>query len=639
MSTVTLREIAAALNMHKTSVLRRAEKEAWPYQEVPIRGGYQRRYDLDHLPQEVRDAIDHANLRVQVEKAGRDLAVYADDRKLRLSPNQLADPETWKKVHVLRVLAESASYSRASQGRVARAEELAKHYGVSLATIWRWEKEADGWKVSTSAPRIEIAGDFIELPKTRKFDEAAVRWGLAKYGQNIRRGKKWAYGQLEAEAAVQGWTIAGYEQFTKIVNQIPDLVWDACRRGTVAVRRDWEPKVLREWLKAPVYWALCGDQNVDDCEAVDPSTGEIIIMNDYLWMDCASRAVPGLWPSFGPYSKYTLAYSLRMACGLALPDSLYTDWGGPETSHHTAALVEGLNNFCTTGSWADFEERFRDFVDPDYEEDGIEHRLAQPGIPWHKPIENVMNQYRRDRLNAEVPGFRQRSVEPWENKAIQTEVKRQRKAGELWTIERQLQYRLEFIQRHNAKLMKLKEGPKIVPGQILASGLASQPERTRIDDRTLDLLFLPRAERTPMQSTVSVKMPDGVRRYAAMELSKLKRGQRVTVHADPFDPDRPAIISIEGDFYCLAELWKGINPVSRDGLSEQIRYQRSLLKQWRQEIEKLIGLPVGDRGLVRIGKATKLARTANEAERDRRELKGDRQRAEDKLIQLASRRK
>lgn len=53
----TLGEIAEAIGAHKTSALRRADKETWPFEEVAGRGGKKRYYPLANLPKDIRDAI------------------------------------------------------------------------------------------------------------------------------------------------------------------------------------------------------------------------------------------------------------------------------------------------------------------------------------------------------------------------------------------------------------------------------------------------------------------------------------------------------------------------------------------------------------------------------------------------------
>lgn len=632
----TLQEIAEALGITKKSTEKQASKGNWPYSANPIRGGLQRLYPLETLPQPVRDAVDRWRSADAMKAASQNLASWAKEHRVSLSSRQLEDPETWKKLHVFRVLKESAIYNRDGSGRTARARALAAYYGKSEATIWRWERDVESWAMPKAAPRLIVGEQSLPLPASRSFDEPALRLGLQIYGQNIRRGAKSAYQTMQIEAAKQGWKTGDYTSFTRLIDKIPEAIWDACRRGMVAVERDYVMKVTRSWLDVEAYSVLCGDQNVDDCEAVDPVTGEILIMNDYLWIDCSSRGWVGMWPAFGPYNKYTVAYSLRMAFQRAFADQIYTDWGRPEVSKNTKELVLGLNRFAKLGTFEDMAELYRDIPnDPD--EEGLEHRKAQAGVPWHKPIEPQMNVYRRMRLDMGIPGFRQRSNEAWENKVIQTEVKRQRKAGELWTIEQHLEARLAMLHKHNTTQMKAREGggTYIVPEAILNASLAKQPGRMRADQRTVDLLFLPRREITPRQSSVAMAFPDGTRTYSAMELSRLKKGERVWVHADPFDQEAPAIISIAGEFYCLAERKWDINPVTRDGLSDQISEQRRLLKWWRGEVEKLVGLKVGDRGLVRIGKASKLAKRAEEEKANRIQAKDDRARAESKIIQLA----
>lgn len=56
-ASVTLADIALALSVHKTSVMRRADKESWAYSEVAVRGGKQRLYPVASLPAAIRNAL------------------------------------------------------------------------------------------------------------------------------------------------------------------------------------------------------------------------------------------------------------------------------------------------------------------------------------------------------------------------------------------------------------------------------------------------------------------------------------------------------------------------------------------------------------------------------------------------------
>ncbi len=52
-----MREMADALQVNKSTVVRRAHKGQWPYQDVPVRGGHKRLFIWDGLPADVRLAI------------------------------------------------------------------------------------------------------------------------------------------------------------------------------------------------------------------------------------------------------------------------------------------------------------------------------------------------------------------------------------------------------------------------------------------------------------------------------------------------------------------------------------------------------------------------------------------------------
>lgn len=65
MSTFTLEQIADALDVHKTSAMRRAARESWPFTETTGLGGKKRLYAPENLPREVRDAILQRSVKAQ----------------------------------------------------------------------------------------------------------------------------------------------------------------------------------------------------------------------------------------------------------------------------------------------------------------------------------------------------------------------------------------------------------------------------------------------------------------------------------------------------------------------------------------------------------------------------------------------
>lgn len=61
----TLNEIAEAIGAHKTSAMRRADRESWLFEEVSGRGGKKRFYPVATLPSDIKTAILQAHLRPQ----------------------------------------------------------------------------------------------------------------------------------------------------------------------------------------------------------------------------------------------------------------------------------------------------------------------------------------------------------------------------------------------------------------------------------------------------------------------------------------------------------------------------------------------------------------------------------------------
>lgn len=78
---VGLRQIAAALQLHKSVVEKRSAKEAWPFTEQAVRGGKRRMYALHELPQDARDALRRANA-VEAANVVRASASYQEGAAL-----------------------------------------------------------------------------------------------------------------------------------------------------------------------------------------------------------------------------------------------------------------------------------------------------------------------------------------------------------------------------------------------------------------------------------------------------------------------------------------------------------------------------------------------------------------------------
>jgi hypothetical protein len=539
---------------------------------------------------------------------------YAAERALRLTLKDLDDPIVQRKVACAR-LVEGAPWKL----KEATRDALARQHGVSPATIRRWCAEVASWRARARVPQISLLDTSLPLPTSRSFQPEAVAAGLACYADNLKRGAKGAYEALVALAQAKGWRIGDYSSYTRLVKQVPSPVWDYLKKGATGFELATAPKILRAWLATPAYSVLCGDQNIPDYQVVEPSTGEIYTPELYLWMDCTSRAWVGLWPAFGHYSRYTIGAALREACRLATPDEIFTDWGKPETSHYTAQILAGLRGFCGCGDWSAYGARFGALDGPGLDDGPAHRKTSRVGIPWQKPIENQMNVLKRQLLARDTPGFRQRQAGAWENDQLQEELKRARRDGQLLTTEQFWERLRDIATQHNQSACRVQETPTpIVPAEVLGRGLASQG-RTVFDDLTLDLIFLPRVTRAINHSLVRVQVaPGDLRRFYAPELSRLGPKERVQVSYDPFDADKPAVITHpDGSYLCLAEPWTVQQPGDAAGLADKIQRQMALMRWWRQQIAAIRAplLAAGASAVPRIGGATQVAKLADRADR------------------------
>jgi hypothetical protein len=555
----------------------RAEKETWRSRPRSGRGGG-REYHLSSLPAQARNALLTVSVGPSSVFDQDEIKVWGASRRINLSPSQLADPSYLIKVSVARAIETCPAYS----GRERLIAELASIHGVASVTIRRWHGEVMTARPS-SRPRIQVGTERVEIPASRKFAPEALAYGLGCYARDLKAGLRAAYRDMTIEASARGWKIGDYSNFTRAAKKLPPSILIHIRKGNIGAELALAPKVIRQWTAVPVQSVLCGDQKIFDYVVKDTETDELIIPNGYLWMDCASRDINGAWIELGHYNGLTVGNALREALRYGIPDEIFTDWGKPELSKHTARILKGLSALSRPGDFSTMQDKFGDVPDID---DEVDHRKAQPGKPWKKPIENVMNLIEVRLRDKHLPGYRKRMKDAWENKVTQAELKGMIKGDRLMTIEDFIQTVFSAIAEHNQAEKKLKEGGKIVPQDFFFSGLQARPPQT-IDDRTLDYICLPCYERTPHQSVVTLQVrPGDTRRYFAPALAGMK--DRVQVSVDPYDREAPAVLTdLSGNYLDIAEAWNVHDPRDAEGLARKIERQKELMKWVREQAKRL----------------------------------------------------
>lgn len=633
------KELAGLPGMPGTerSVYRKALTELWQFREVPASGGpggKRREYHLSALPEETRMALITESAGISTSAPSTDtLQEYLISRRITLSPKDLADPKMQAKIACARAYEACPPY----MGRERLLDTLAKQYSKSKPQIRRWIADIDSLRTQTT-PRITIGTEKVDIPDSYAFTPEALACGLSRYANDTKAGVKAAYRQMADIATGKGWSLGDYSSFTRIVKKIPPSIWLRINKGATGFELYGLPKIIRQWTAIPVQSVLCGDQKIFDYVTWNPETDEPVLPEGYFWMDCASRMITGFSPELGHYNQFTVGNSLREALRYGIPDEIYTDWGKPEGAKHITHIRQGLSGLSATGDFIAMSDKYGDVTD-----DTVEHRKAQPGKPWMKPIENIMNLIEMRLRAKNLPGYRKREKEDaWMNKETQDLLKAQAKRGQLMTIEEFIGIVYETIDEHNRAEKQLKEGGSLVPLTFFKAGLMRQG-RYALKDHTLDYICLPTFERKPHQSVVMVTVRSNDHRsYHSPILSG--RTERVRISVDPYDREAPAVLTdCGGNYLGLAEAWNVQHPADSDGIAKKRESQRRIMKWVNEQSRRvrtgfeLYAPEVKEKEIVKITPATATARAAEQAKKvyqlHKVEQKEETERVKDMAIQ------
>ena len=181
----TLVEIGKALGLHRTSALRRSEREAWPFEETTTRGGQLRLFPLATLPADVVAALKHhRNVVVTVNKGSRLKALTAILAQFEAEEEAAANSRQERSEAVLRELA----------GGLSEREALSLTAHCEIAQGWQiWFHRAQPLRRSASWVPYTNAYALAEIPVSRAVREAypfvsprsVQRWVGAYETQNI----------------------------------------------------------------------------------------------------------------------------------------------------------------------------------------------------------------------------------------------------------------------------------------------------------------------------------------------------------------------------------------------------------------------------------------------------------------------
>ncbi|MCS4503860.1 Mu transposase C-terminal domain-containing protein [Arhodomonas aquaeolei] len=276
----------------RSAVIRRAKRDEWESRRRAGRGGG-REYAFTSLPVETQAAILERTQPAEQPKVtrpsgarqggpvDRDSLWDAFDRK----PQSIKDEAARRLSAVQSVerLVESGT------GRSRAVVEVARVYGESRATLYRWLKavkgaESQDW-LALLAPRYQGRTAHAEC------DPAAWEFFKAQYLRPEAPSIAACYEWTKQAAAEHGWTIPSERSFNRWVGEIPRTVRVLKREGELAMLRLYPSQKRTVADLHAMYW-LNGDGYQHNVFVRFPD-GTVARPKTWFWQDVYSRRIVG----------------------------------------------------------------------------------------------------------------------------------------------------------------------------------------------------------------------------------------------------------------------------------------------------------------------------------------------------------
>lgn len=292
-----------------------------------MKDGKSKLYDSDSVPQEL------APVRASLSKA---LTPLQDKGPSALAGFQaLGGKLTEKDRQKFNVIQKLRSLP-SGMPKCERYSSVAFFFGISEATVRRYEKDFDKTGLIVSSPR---------KPTSRSFDPEAIAW-VKGYMLKARRDtgfctKQSAWEALEKKAEETGWNIGSRSTAFVILGTIDKQLLDFSTGGNRALDNYFY--IRRDCTKLRPFQIIIGDQHIFDYWCADYETGKIFRPECYCWIDMCTKMVYGVALETHSYTAETVKESLRNGIFRhGLFENTYNDNGKPECSRATEQVVDDL---------------------------------------------------------------------------------------------------------------------------------------------------------------------------------------------------------------------------------------------------------------------------------------------------------
>jgi len=549
LSTATIAQIAAALQVTRQAVTKRANSDEWPYTEQTSRGGKRRVYSINDLPADVRIKLA-AQLTSEAAAAGR---------------------HAGRKVALQEKISDEAAFNRRLSGLKTSLHQpfnAQRRIDAKLAILSAFERfhQAAGLAIRVSHPdfaRRYNLGEIAVEPWVREqfpdvSDASLWRWGNAvkQHGVSALGGE---YGNRRGDSIID--RQPELQEFA--VSMLVSHPHSTTGHLMAAMRARFNghnaidypsPRALQRWvanwkqqnkqafaaIRNPDAWkntymAAFGSQS-EDVERVnqrwelDSTPGDVMLTD-------GRHVVIGVVDVKSRRGKLLVSKTSRATAIATLLRHALLEWGVPEvaktdngsdyTSHHIQRVFASLD---------------------------VEQQLCPPFQPWHKPhVERFFKTFSHDLVEL-LPGFIGHDVA--ERKAIEARASfadRLMKRGGVLDVKLSSaefqnlcdRWCEDLYARHPNKGLAGK-----TPFEILAAN--RDPIRTITDERALDILLAD----APGGNGVRTVQKKGVELdrawFIAPELGA-RIGDQVHVRHDPMDLGRIYVFDLEEGYICTAE--------------------------------------------------------------------------------------
>lgn len=333
MSTLTINQIAEALDLTKRTAERRAKKEAWPYAEESVKGGKRRLYAFLDLPRDIQPAL----LSAYPELTG------APAEQAKAKPDFTYDrEELW------------AQYERKPKGPRAKAEKrldllnqvmrlnaaghamkdafvaVGQANGVSHRTISGWYYGTNGKPGAQHYDRADwlpaLAPGYVGRTKTAECSPAAWEFFKADYLRLAAPAAQACYERLMRVAPEKGWTVPSLKSLQRRLDrEIPPGAVILAREGREALARSY-PAQTRDRSVFHALEAVNADGHKFDVFARWPD-GEVARPMMIAWQCLYSGKILGWRVDRSENSDgYRLSFG-DMVERYGIPDHAYLDNG------------------------------------------------------------------------------------------------------------------------------------------------------------------------------------------------------------------------------------------------------------------------------------------------------------------------